>query len=82
MKKRLKGLSVGLSLVMVLGVLVGCGGEKKKETEGKKFDSNNFNFLTDKNIDVKDDNEFSFKDITSKLLGMFKSTPEETEKIG
>ena len=53
-----------------------------KETEGKKFDSNNFNFLTDKNIDVKDDNEFSFKDITSKLLGMFKSTTEETEKIG
>ena len=36
MKKRLKGLAVGVSLVMILGVLAGCGGEKKKETEGKK----------------------------------------------
>lgn len=53
-----------------------------KETEGKKFDSNNFDFFADKKIDVADDKEFSFKDITSKLLGIFKSTPEETEKIG
>ena len=53
-----------------------------KETEGKKFDSNNFDFFADKKIDVADDKEFSFKDITSKLFGMFKSTPEETEKIG
>ncbi len=53
-----------------------------KETEGKKFDSNNFNFLTDREIEVTDDKDFSFKDITTKLFGMFKSTPEETKKVG
>ena len=29
MKKSLKGLAVGASLVMALGLLAGCGGEKK-----------------------------------------------------
>ncbi|MGL5206037.1 MAG: ABC transporter substrate-binding protein [Acidaminococcaceae bacterium] len=36
MKKSLKGLAIGASLVVTLGLLAGCGGEKKKE-DGKKI---------------------------------------------
>ena len=35
MKKSLKGLAVGASLVMALGLLAGCGGEKKAAPEKK-----------------------------------------------
>ena len=35
MKKSLKGLAIGASLVMALGLLVGCGGEKKAAPEKK-----------------------------------------------
>ena len=48
-----------------------------KETEGKNFDSNNFNFLTDKEIIVKDEKETSIKDLAVKIFGMFKSSTEE-----
>lgn len=36
LSKSLKGLAVGMSLVLSLGVLVGCGGEKKAATPEKK----------------------------------------------
>lgn len=35
MKKSLKGLAIGASLVMAMGLLVGCGGEKKAAPEKK-----------------------------------------------
>ena len=35
MKKSLKGLAIGASLVMALGLLAGCGGEKKAAPEKK-----------------------------------------------
>lgn len=53
-----------------------------KETEGKNFDSNNFNFFTDKEIVLKDEKDNSIADLASKFFGMFKSSSEETEKIG
>ena len=35
MKKSMKGLAIGASLVMAMGLLVGCGGEKKAAPEKK-----------------------------------------------
>lgn len=53
-----------------------------KETEGKKFDSNSFNFISDKNIVLKDEKESSIADLATKFFGMFKSKQDESEKIG
>lgn len=53
-----------------------------KETEGKKFDSNSFDFFAEKEIVIKDEKDNSIADLASKFFGMFKSSSEETEKIG
>ncbi|MGE4589583.1 MAG: ABC transporter substrate binding protein [Acidaminococcaceae bacterium] len=37
MKKNLKSIAIGTSLIMALGILAGCGGEKKAATPAKKM---------------------------------------------
>ena len=53
-----------------------------KETEGKKFDSNSYDFIEEKQIVLKEEKDNSIADLASKIYGMFKSSSEETEKNG
>ena len=77
MKKSLKGLAIGASLVMAMGLLVGCGGEKKAAPEKKMVKVYDY----DQKAEVPQEKEVLMDLVRGKLeLGIQELTVDKTIK--